>query len=107
MQIFNRFLPILSTILVVITFELWVIRPIWTFYMAVAMFIIIVGTIWSLTGAKFFKKTFWNFLPTPLLFLTSAFIFFLLIDNLVIQQVFIFGIAIIYTLMLHNIFSFL
>ena len=103
----NKILPYLSGILVGITFEIWAIHPEWTYYIGLILAFIVVVSIWLLTGRHLLRKTFWNFLSTPFLYIVSSFIFFLLIDNLVIRQLFIVGTAIIVLLTLHNIFSFL
>ncbi|MCH7492252.1 hypothetical protein IID19_01505 [Patescibacteria group bacterium] len=105
--IFNKILPYLSGVLVGITFEIWSIRPELTYYIGPVLALIIISSIWMLTGRRIFRKTFWNFLSTPLLHIVSSFVFFLLIDNLVIRQLFIIGTAILVALTLYNIFSFL
>jgi len=107
MILFNRILPILSALLVVLAFGIWSVKPNLTVYIAVAVFLINILTVWSLTGLRFFKNSFWNFLSTPFFFLTSAFIFLLMIDNIIVTELFILSIGLVYMLILHNIFSFL
>lgn len=107
MILFNRVLPFLSALLIAITFVTWSVKPNFTYYIAFVICLINILSIWSLTGCRFFKKTFWNFLSTPFFFLASAYIFLLIIDNLVVAQIFIVSIGLVYMLILRNIFFFL
>ncbi|MFA6098563.1 MAG: hypothetical protein WCV50_02215 [Patescibacteria group bacterium] len=104
---FNRFLPYLSSLLVVIFFEIWSVSHGLFYYIVSINVCIIVLTIWSLTGRKFKSKLFWNFLSTPLFLVAGSQVFFTLIDSIVIQQVFIFLIGILFFLVLKNLFKFL
>lgn len=107
MFLFNRILPYLSSFLILIFLEILLINPFLIYLVAIFLFFIVVLTLWQLTGRNFFNKNFEHFLISDLLFISSCFLLLLLLENTVIKQIFIIGTAIIYLLILLNIFSFL
>ncbi|MBU0963411.1 hypothetical protein KKC06_00020 [Patescibacteria group bacterium] len=107
MLLFNRFLPALSAIFIIITFELWSVQPQLIFYIAGTLGVIVVLTVWSLSWSSVISKKFWSILATPLFFVSSSYLFFMFIDNVAVSQIFILLIALVYFLILRNIFSFL
>ncbi len=107
MYLIIRFVPFLSALLFVTVFEIWSIRPHWTYYMIGVIVLIVTLSIWAITGASFFKKLFWNFYSTPVLFAISACTFILLIDNIIVRQLFILGVGVLMALILYNVTFFL
>ena len=106
MFLINRFLPFGSALLIVILFEIWAARPTASIFLAAAGLVVVVGTVWLLTGVQFFQKASWNFLIPPLLFLIGAVSFFLFIDYVIVRHLFIASIGVGYFLMFHNTFVF-
>lgn len=107
MYLIIRFVPFLSALLFAITFEIWSIRPHWTYYIVGVIVLIVALSVWAITGASFFKKLFWNFFSTPALFAVSSSVFLLLIDNFIVRQMFIVGVSVLVALVLYNIMFFL
>jgi len=107
MALFNKILPFLSAILVGVCFEIWLYNPEAIYIIAGALLIIVIGTMWQLTGRKILKKGFWNFLFSPLLFISSGYILFLILESVLIKQFFLVGLVLIFYLMLYNIHAFL
>lgn len=107
MTLFNKILPFLSAVLIVVVLEVWLAKPQMIYYAAGSLLLIVIISIWQITGRGFFKKTFWNFLFTPLLLVASGFILFLLLESVVVKQIFIFGLSLIFYLITYNIRSFL
>ncbi|MBU0597933.1 hypothetical protein KKF61_02960, partial [Patescibacteria group bacterium] len=62
MLLFNRFLPALSAIFIIITFELWSVQPQLIFYIAGTLGVIVVLTVWSLSWSSVISKKFWSIL---------------------------------------------
>ncbi|MFA5135601.1 MAG: hypothetical protein WC505_07510 [Patescibacteria group bacterium] len=107
MILFNRIVPLLSAIVIAITFEVWVIRPQWAYSIFPITALIVLLSILSLFSQSVRKKSFFNFLSAPLLFIIASCSFFLIIENLAVQQIVIAAIAVLHMLILSNIFSFL
>ena len=106
MFLYNRILTFLSTVLILIFLELLLIYPNGVYIIAGVIFLIIYFSILYLTTKKILSKDFWNFLITPLFFLSSGFILLLFLESTIIKHIFIFGLAVIYYLILFNLFSF-
>jgi len=107
MTLFNKILPFLSAVLIVVAFEVWFAKPQMIYYVAGSLLLIVIISIWQITGRGLFKKTFWNFLFTPLLLVVSGFILFLLLESIAIKHIFIFGLSLVFYFIMYNIRSFL
>lgn len=107
MKFFNRFIPWLSAILLIVTLEIWVARPAWVIYCVAGFFIVYLYSLRALIENSFIHRIYWNYFINPFCFLTSVFIFFVLIDNNIVRQLFVVVVAIGYGLVLQNIYSFI
>ncbi len=106
MILFNKFLSFISSLLIAVAFIVWLNNPDATFYIAGGLFLLHTITIYLLARFGQIRKSFFMFYFTPFFLLAGSYIFFLIIDNVVVQYLFAFSISIIYMLILKNIFSF-
>ncbi len=67
----------------------------------------VVLSLWILAGGSIFSRKIWSYLPTPLLFILAALLFFVLIDLTVLRQLYAIIISLVYLLITKNIHSFL
>lgn len=107
LYLFNRFLPYFSAILIASTFAVWSIRPTWVVGIGITFVIIVLGSLWSLTHERSDGNHFFQFITSPLALIGSAASFYIFIDNDIVRWIYVVGVAVIYSLLLKNIFSFL
>ncbi|MFH0805091.1 MAG: hypothetical protein V1916_02760 [Patescibacteria group bacterium] len=107
MILLKRFTPILAGILIAITFVLWAILPHIIYYVGGTLVVICLTAVGFLFDFHFLSRRLWSFTITPLLFLVSTFLFFLLIERLAVQLLVAFAVAVVTSLILHNVFKFL
>lgn len=106
MLLFRRFVPFLSSLILVVSLEIWIIAPRAFPYIIPFVLVTLFCSLWFLTGRLIMSRSFWDSALTPLMFIVSGLLFFLLIDNLVVRQIFIGSVAVIYMLIQLNLFSF-
>ena len=92
--------------LIIIAFIVWVDNPEASYYIAGSFFLLHTITIWFLAKFGQVRKSFFMFYFTPFFLLAGAYIFFLIIDHIVVQYLFALAIGIVYMLIINNIFSF-
>jgi hypothetical protein len=97
----------LGTVLILIVFELWSIKPEGIYYSGGIILAIHVVSIWLITKEHLLRKSFWNFFINPCVFLAGAFVFFALIDSAVVRQIYLVAVGLAYFLVMQNIYSFL
>jgi len=101
---FYRLIPWTSPILVLAVFETLIGYPesiFWTVPVATA---IVFFSIWFLTGRKFKKLKFWNFLISPLLLVNSGWIFLIFLEGKLFKHVFLFFLVILLWIFLKVVF---
>lgn len=106
MYIFKKTIQYLSPLLVLGLFLFWASNKEATYYIAVILFIIQTLTIILLTR-KNKRGKFLDFYLTPFFLLLSAFIFYLIIDHIIVLYIFALAISVIYSLVLSNIVSYI
>ncbi|MDP2683922.1 MAG: hypothetical protein Q8P20_02590 [bacterium] len=106
MYILKKAIQYLSPLLVLATFIYWALNKETTYYIAAVLFVIQTVTIIILTR-QIKRGTFFNFYFTTFFLLFSSFVFFLIIDHIIVLYIFAFAIAIVYNLVLSNILSYI
>ncbi len=107
LYLFNRILPYLSSLLIGITFVIWTVHPGLAWYCGIALAVITILSLWSLTSVKGERSAFWQFLSTPFALIASAFLYYFIVDNELLRPFFIGGVMVIFTLIQKNIFAFM
>lgn len=93
MKFFNRFIPSLASLLIFIFLELLLKAPKQIYWLAPLCLVIIVLSIWHLTGRNFFTQKFWQFIITPLLLLASGILFLVFLEGYWLKQFYLLGLA--------------
>lgn len=106
MILLNKILPIFSSILILVCFEIWLFNPTWLVWMGIILFLVTILSIIQLNNWKLKNKEFWGFLITPLFLVISSFLFFLFLENIILKHIFIIIVAILFGLFLENVFIF-
>lgn len=82
-------------------------KPTWTYYIAGSVLLVIFLTVWLVTNHSFFNKAYWKFFINPFVFITGVFLFFIFIDQPIVQHIYLIICCLGYYLLFSNIFDFL
>ena len=107
MKLLIKATPYFAALATAIFFVLTLNQPKIVYYYITIVLLLNFLAVYAICGQGFFSKLFWNQLPTSTIFLISSFGFFLFIEKLSVQIIYLIFISLIYFLILNNLYNFL
>jgi len=89
MKVINRIIPVLIVLAIFFLFEQLLVMPKQIYWLMPLALVLIILSVWQLTGRKLFSPNFWQILSTPLLLFIGALLFFIFLEGQFFKQVFI------------------
>jgi len=106
MLLLERILPFFSSFLILLDFELTLLRPKLIYEFVGISFIIIFFTIFQFTGHNLKKKEFWHFLTISFFLIIATFLFLIFLETNLFKQLLIIFCTFLAWLYLENLFIF-
>lgn len=106
LSLFNRVVPYLSALLIAIALELWSVYPLAVYYVSGSILLIVMLSLWSVTGGGVPRRLYWSFLVTPFFSMLSTILFIMFIDQSIVRQIVIGIMSIVFLLIVRNVRSY-